>query len=283
MFPRGEQIQDAAYVRWERRGRLHGFDREDWLGAERDLVFGLNYAPVARYRLGGPSDVVPADRRPRCRFCEQERAGGWDTTDVIPPDAGLGAGALWTSAECDECHEAIGAATTPELARLVAAVSSVAADPAATASIELTVGALKALARIALLIAPEADLVHYADTAEWIGNPDHEQDRGALAGAFAWVYLPHVPMPGSAVSLVRKMDPDAAFPHLVLLLGTPRWVIQAAVPFGTPDDDRDGEHWPMPRLSLACGEGHDFRDSRCLRAAVALPSRAGRRALGPSA
>jgi hypothetical protein len=84
-------------------------------------------------------------------------------------------------------------------------------------------------------------------------------------------------MPGSTVAVVRKVDPDAAFPHLLLLLATPRWVVQTAVPFGMPDDDRDGEHWPMPRLALACGEGSQYRDSRCVRALVASPSRPGKR------
>jgi hypothetical protein len=35
-----EQIAQRAYQLWEKRGKAHGSDLEDWLEAERELVVG---------------------------------------------------------------------------------------------------------------------------------------------------------------------------------------------------------------------------------------------------
>ena len=77
MHPTREQIDTAAYQRWQRRGGAHGHDRDDWLAAEKDLVFAVNYRYVARYKLADPSNgTAPillgkgeSTARPRtCRF-----------------------------------------------------------------------------------------------------------------------------------------------------------------------------------------------------------------------
>jgi hypothetical protein len=39
--PTPEEIAERAYHFWERRGRIDGYDREDWLIAEADLTNGL--------------------------------------------------------------------------------------------------------------------------------------------------------------------------------------------------------------------------------------------------
>lgn len=38
--PSCEAIARLAYQKYEARGRIHGFDREDWLSAEAELLGG---------------------------------------------------------------------------------------------------------------------------------------------------------------------------------------------------------------------------------------------------
>jgi hypothetical protein len=52
MRPTWDQIQREAYARWERRGYGHGGDRDDWLAAEIDLTFDLNFETVAEVAEG---------------------------------------------------------------------------------------------------------------------------------------------------------------------------------------------------------------------------------------
>ena len=70
--PPGNRSEKAAYEHGERRGWTHGHDREDWVAAEQDLTFDMNYQTLCRLRLderGSPADG--RTRVPRCRFCEQ--------------------------------------------------------------------------------------------------------------------------------------------------------------------------------------------------------------------
>ena len=65
MLPTREQIERAAYDRWLRRDRAHGHDRDDWVGAEQELVYLLNYETVVEYPLAATSPVtIGADARP---------------------------------------------------------------------------------------------------------------------------------------------------------------------------------------------------------------------------
>src|ERR1017187_6277257 len=72
MFPTHDQIGQAAFDRWLRRGRAHGFDREDWFAALDDLTFSLNYQTIVEYPLDAPGMLILSDRPVRyCRFCER--------------------------------------------------------------------------------------------------------------------------------------------------------------------------------------------------------------------
>lgn len=278
MDPTWEQIKHAAYERWERRGGLHGHDAEDWLGAERDLVFGLNYAVLARHRLNGPDVEGPTDRVRRCRFCERSEAEG---AELVPhpvvPEV-FTTSRLLTGAECDEClgasREGLDAGLEALLQRILtirqrADLGRGYGERCGPSDLELTATALKSLTRVALLLMPERELAGFPDALEWVANPQHGQDRGVLEGLAGYVYLPHVPFASSWVSLVRRTDDDAPFPYMMLFLATPELVLQVPVPFSVrDDDDRDGERIVMPRLSMACGHGHDFRDSLCVVATV---------------
>ena len=133
----------------------------------------------------------------------------------------------------------------------------------------MPVGALKSLARVALLLMPESQLEYFGDTIEWVSNPEHERDAGSLESLLSRGFTFRMcRCPRPSVTLVRKTYEDAPFPYVVLFLGTTELMIQVPVPYCVRDDDRDGELEPMPRLSLACGHGHDFRDSLCLSVPV---------------
>ena len=46
----------------------------------------------------------------------------------------------------------------------------------------------KSLVASALLIMPEDELAYFADTLEWVNNPDHEYDGGLFADPYCQVY-----------------------------------------------------------------------------------------------
>src|SRR5947209_211073 len=105
MFPSCDQIQWAAYCRWQRRGGGHGRDRQDWLAAEQELLFALNYEVVARYRLdGGGPQFLGDEHDRRCRFCEQAapQASFEVARRALP--AFMGNTSLFAYDRCDTCH-----------------------------------------------------------------------------------------------------------------------------------------------------------------------------------
>lgn len=124
--------------------------------------------------------------------------------------------------------------------------------------------AYKAMVRMALSILPEAELAECTDTIEWIGNPDHEFDSSLFGGVGCLAYQAHVPYEQGWVSLARKTDEDASFPHLVFFLGASRLVLQVHVPLCARDEDLDGAEVRMPERSFSTGNGSDLRASACL-------------------
>lgn len=54
MLPTEEQIREEAHARWEEGGREEGFALDDWVGAEQDLMMGLNYDEIALHLLDAP-------------------------------------------------------------------------------------------------------------------------------------------------------------------------------------------------------------------------------------
>ena len=73
MVPTRDQIELMAYHRWLRRDRAHGFDRVDWLAAEKEVTFQLNYETLIEFSLASPTQLTIGgdDRLSRCRFCER--------------------------------------------------------------------------------------------------------------------------------------------------------------------------------------------------------------------
>lgn len=310
MWPSTDQIQTAAYSRWQQRGGAHGFDREDWLAAENDLLFSLNYRVVARDRV---PEVPPvragsgnSSKPRRCRYCERTesavRFGGalealerWGTLD-----------ALVTAHECDECRLQFRETLEPDFVRFArpfAAVpgtrgllaSNYAHNGAAAADdllldgwrslrrdegngralLTLRSGAyvpiavLKYLTRLALGLMTEADVSEYEGAVEWVGNPDHDLDRGAFERWSCRAYLVRAAFPAPWVSLARRVEDDDPIPAMILFLGAGHCAIQLAVPLGTRDEDLDGEDVRLPMLSMPGSTDGPPRESPALDVALA--------------
>ncbi len=104
MLPTFDQIQRAAYFRWQRRGGEHGLDHSDWLGAEQELLFALNYEVVAHHRLdGGPARFLGTEGRRKCRFCELAAPQTAFEKARLALPAFLGNESLFALDQCDEC------------------------------------------------------------------------------------------------------------------------------------------------------------------------------------
>src|SRR5262249_1990708 len=70
--PTVDEVSKAAYARWERRGWIHGSDRDDWLAAETELTFHAHCRTVLEVSLDGPERRVLARGPVRhCCFCER--------------------------------------------------------------------------------------------------------------------------------------------------------------------------------------------------------------------
>jgi hypothetical protein len=269
MHPSREQIERAAYERWERRGRFHGGDRDDWVAAEMDANFDLNYRTIVQHSLGEPHRRVLGDqRRPRCRFCEQTppRTAFSFVRPVVPELAGNTS--LFTRELCDECNEQFAGTMDKEFLRFWEDLGTL--RKGATTFRELcapssiTMAAYKAMVRMALSILPEEDLADYTDTLEWISNPDHEFDSGLFEGVGCLAYETHVPFAQGWVSLARRVEDDAPFPHMLFFLASERLILQIHLPLCARDEDLDGTDVRMPERSFSTGLGSDLSSSTCL-------------------
>lgn len=280
MWPSNEQIAWAAYMRWLRRGCAHGHDRHDWVAAENDLLFSLNYQVVAHARA---DQLPPVAARPdRCRFCETTTKT--KTTRRGPTGGPLGLGAALAGRECDDCRANFATSLDPHLDRFLSPFRDVpsprglieaprqvwglgpAADRPTCAvrndgAIVLSLAApshvpivvYKALTRLALLLMPEADLLEYSGALEWVTNPDHAQDIALLGELNGTAYLAPARFPAPWATLARKIDRDAPVPGALLLAGLGHAAIQLAVPCGEGDADVDEAVYPMPRVTMPGG------------------------------
>ncbi|MGC8640032.1 MAG: DUF2934 domain-containing protein [Isosphaeraceae bacterium] len=281
MIPARELVERAAYDRWQRRGMHHGADREDWVAAEQDVFFALNYETVAEYQLsGGAAKVIGNVRRPRCRFCEQSppRASFSYVRHALPEE--LGNVALSTREICDECADQFNQTIDKDFQRFW---ESLAGPRGGTASLRelraplgLPIPAYKALIRMALSIIPEEELPSFTDTIEWVGNPDHEFDSGLFGGVGCLLYQVHAPWPGPWTSLTRRVDEDAPLPYMLFFLGSGRVVLQLHLPLCSQDQDLDGMEARMPELSFSTGIGFDLRAAACVALPLNSPARASR-------
>lgn len=254
MNPTPDQISVAAYHRWLNRGGQHGHHDADWAAAEQELRFALNYRVIARYRIDGIAPQALGDaEEPRCRFCEgtAPRARFSAARPALPRF--LGNESLLTWEVCDDCHAQFQEGLEADLERFT--------RPARTgqgvrgpAEPYVPVAAFKGLALAALTVLPGAELGVFEDAVEWIGNPDHGLDCGAIRGLECAVFALQAAMPFSWVALARRVDDDAAMPYLLAFFGTGPAVWQIALPLGTRDEDIEGD-WSVPRLASPFGPG----------------------------
>jgi hypothetical protein len=263
MLPSVDQIAIAAYHRWLRRGGWHGHDRDDWLAAEQDLLFTLNYATIARYPLNGSAVRILGDPvQRRCRFCEQSipPARFEGATRLVPPL--LGDTTLVVGDECDACQVRFQvdlAKPFEAFARPILVGAGAGGLP--RPGLSIPVPAYKFLVKTALAILPEDELPSFEETIEWVCNPNHGQDLGAIHGLSCRVYLSPHPIPSPHASLARRIEDDAPFPAMLFFVSTRHAVFQVALPLSPRDDEIDGVpvYAPPSPSFVGVGMGNGFR------------------------
>lgn len=257
-FPSFDQIQREAYRRWERRGHWHGRDRDDWLAAEQDLLFAMNYEVAAYYPLAGvPPQSLGAGGRSVCRFCERSAPAARFRADAPAVPTFLGNVALFTSQECDDCRALFAEGLDADLEEFFASTR----QGGRASRPRLSVAALKGFAKIALSIMPRRDLAAFGDTIEWVSNPDHDFDSGLLGAAGGYLHLSPEPSSPPWVALARRTDDEAPMPSMLVFAGTPDLVVQVPVPLGALDEDLDGDAVIVPRVASPLPIGHEGRPS----------------------
>jgi hypothetical protein len=257
MFPTSDQIRDAAYDRWRRRGGGHGRDRDDWLRAEQDLLFAGNYVVVARVGPG-PSAYNGAvrDGRPgprTCRYCEQSaprvrfsRIDGRAallcddrTLTVSVPD------------ECDDCRQHFDECFGADLSRFIRTIRA-GKEPGDPLPVSLAaqpyvpIRAFKGLTRMALACLPRSELATFEAAIEWVGNPDHDFDARAFGPLSCVLHLLAAPFPAPWATLSLRDDQQVPMPYALFHLGDGRAMLQVAVPLCGRDDDLDGQVLIVP-------------------------------------
>ncbi|QEH33902.1 hypothetical protein OJF2_24340 [Aquisphaera giovannonii] len=269
MEPSDQQIEKRAYERWERRRWQHGNDREDWIAARMDLVFDLNYATIAEIERGeSRPKPVGAERRPRCRFCEQSAPrAAFSFVRPILPDF-LDSPSPTTREICDACFEQLAGSLDRELAAFWGTLEGLRGDGAARRDLRIPtaipIPAYKALARIALAMMPDADLADFNDTIEWVANPDHDFDGGLFGGVSCLLYQTRHGGDGAWAMLARRTDDEAPYPYMLFFLGSGRTILQVHLPLCTRDEDQEGEGLKMPQRSFTTGGEGDVHAATCL-------------------
>jgi hypothetical protein len=269
MSPSHAEIEKAAYDRWSRRGGRHGGHVADWLAAEQDLLFARNYEVVASYRLDDHVPQVLRRGRRVCRYCEQAppRTGFAGPARAVPE--ALGNRSLFVDDECDECHALFAAAIDVETGAFAREVLAGTAPGGAFRIPPLPVAALKGLTRMALAILPDADLDAYADTVEWVLNPDHGLDRPVFAGLGLYLHVATTLFPSPWTALARRVADDEPMPAMLYLLGTAHLTFELAVPLGLRDEAHDAGGLVVPRVASVPGSAHAPAESTCLFVPVA--------------
>jgi hypothetical protein len=283
MIPTRNQIERAAYDRWLRRDRAHGHDRYDWISAENELTFILNYRTIVEYGLDSREPTILGnDRARRCRLCERTSRHATFST-ARPVIQGGGETSLLSAEICDECQIDCRDPLAGQCQDLWEALKS---GPHALPQIPHhidSIAVLKSLVTSALLIMPEHELGYFGDTIEWVNNPDHEYDGGLFAGTCCRVYQAPFLYDRSWTSLERRIDDEAAFPYMLSFIAWEGIILQVSVPMCACDEDLDGRGAWMPQRALAAGEGPHFRESHSTQlrfgAPGSRPKAGGRRAV----
>jgi hypothetical protein len=263
MRPTFDQIQHAAYERWERRGRVHGHHEADWYGAEDELAFLMSYRMIAEYPLTSAERRILGDRPVRrCRFCE--RSGGpsafGPARAVVP---GLSERpSLLTAEICDDCQREWRDPLDQELGEFWESLRADWVGPDGQGRPQFTIGVFKALIAGGILVLPEAELPAVVDTIEWVSNPDLDCDDHLFAASCCQVYAAPFLKGLSGIRVARRVDDEAPLPALLVFLSHGGILVQVPVPLCLRDQDLDGRAVQQPRRSLVGGAGPDFQEAR---------------------
>jgi hypothetical protein len=258
MHPTTGQIGVAAYHRWERRSYQHGHHSEDWLAAEQELLFALNYDLVASYRLDGVAPRHLGDEdAPRCRFCEATAPRATFESARLAVPSSLGNASLLSFEVCDDCDAQHLESVGTHLDRFVLAVRrgdlrDRSHDP---------IAAFKGITRAALAVVPEDELQYFEDAIEWVGNPDHDLDSRSIGALDCYLHRLAEPSPFSWVALARRIEDDGPFPYMLAFFGTGDLVFQVALPLCVRDEDLE-VNWIVPRAPSPFGVGRGPIGSR---------------------
>ncbi len=184
--PNREQIAEAAYYRWERRGSEHEGHAEDWAGRRRrpDSRAQLSlYRPAQALRsradLRGTAGVGAIAQAEALSVL---RAGG--ALSHVPEDASRTASdrrqlRAFRVGRMRRMPRPLRIPFGPAV-RGVRARSLLHDRPHIPSGIP--VAALKALVRAGISVLPAGELHHFGDTNEWVSNPDHDLDAALLRG-----------------------------------------------------------------------------------------------------
>jgi hypothetical protein len=235
MTPTAEQIRIAAYSRWEARDRVHGSDRADWLAAERQQRFALNYRVVVADRLDAtaPRTIGDPGRR-RCRFCGQA------TPRTTFPEAGspvfseyLGGCGPISFDQCEECRGQFDDGIDVAFERFLRPHrdGSLARHPG------IAVDAFKGLLKLAIAVMPAGDVDDHEDAIEWVANPDHSFDLNAFRDYSCAVHVSASPFPATWSAFASRVGDEESWPSRLFFLGTGHLTLQIPMPLGTSDDD----------------------------------------------
>lgn len=268
MVPTSDQIARAAYLRWLCRGQAHGRDHDDWIASEKELTFGLNYQVVVEYSLNSSAQLVLGERAvQRCRFCERT-SGRATFSQPRPVVVGAGKPSLLSAEVCDDCQADCREPLCGDLHRLW---ESIWADqtwhdpsPAARPRTVCSMAAFKALVSSALLIMPESELEYFADTLEWVGNPDPDFDARLFAGIAGRAYFAPFLRERSSIGLARRKNDDAPLPYMLFSLSWGGAIVHVPVPLCLRDLDHDGRDLTVAERSFAAGECDTFREARSM-------------------
>jgi hypothetical protein len=268
MLPSDDQIRRAAYDVWERRGRIHGFERQDWEMAERALTFSMNYETIVEYELDLPGMLVLNERPTSyCRFCERTSGHtAFGAPRAVVP--GIGHTSLFSEAVCDACQTSCRDPLVARFQQFWRALQEETACSRRGQSLppsELySVAVLKSLVASALLIMPEDELPYFLDTLEWVSNPSSGDDANLFADMVCHVHAAP-PLGGrSWTSLARRIDDSLPLPYMLYFLGRGGIILQIQVPLCLRDHDSDGREVPMPERSVTTGEGCQLEEIRAI-------------------
>jgi hypothetical protein len=262
MLPTEEQIRQAAFDRWQRRGRVDGLDRDDWFRAQDELTFSLNYRTIVEHSLDSSGPTRSNDLRARyCRFCERTeprtrfRAPG-------PLFTGGGAPAVCSEMICEECQSSLRDALENSYVQFWDGLTGdCGGRPDAVE--HYCLGAFKGLVACALAIMPEAELPYFVDTLEWVSNPEPNRDGALLREQATCVaYAADFQRDQSWTSLARRVEKQALFPYMIFFLAHGGIVLQVPVPLCIRDQDLDGRPVRIPCRSFSTGEGERFEQAQ---------------------